>query len=334
MIQIKFDPKKLTGDKRRTWDEWIAKADAATQEVIKEWIDWKQRWHAWEQQYRATKDPALAKLEPQFEPQFKEDVWKGFRDWLLENVFNNKCAYCETYITRAIPDTEHFRPKKQVRDKVSGSDRSVIVKIKDEDGNELPHPGYFWLAYNWKNLLPSCHFCNRYEGKKDQFPALQHVAVTRLTADQIKKLSYQIIKQDGTEDIFYLEPEDLDAREQRKLLHPYFDDPTEHLVFGMDGKVIAKQGSAMASETIRVFNLDDPDITAMRATQQSNADREYLVALAAVKDLQSKQKAAKEVLREYVQGKYPYAAAVISYLHTEFGGSPLDPEKLIAEGFE
>jgi len=90
----------------------------------------------------------------------------------------------------------------------------------------------------------------------------------------------------------------------------------------------------MASETIRVFNLDDPDITAMRATQQSNADREYLVALAAVKDLESKQKAAKEVLREYVQGKYPYAAAVISYLHTEFGGSPLDPEKLIAEGFE
>ena len=335
MIQIKFNPRELTGEKKRTWDEWVAKADAATRDVIKEWIAWKKRWHAWEERYRVTKDPKLKKREPQFDPKFQEDVWKGFRDWLLVNVFNNKCAYCETYMTRFIPDTEHFRPKKQVRDKVAGSENSVIVKITDEEGNEIEHPGYFWLAYNWKNLLPSCHFCNRYEGKKDLFPAFKHVAVTRLTRDQINKLKYRITLQEGTEDIFYLEPEDLDVRENRKLLHPYYDDPKEHLVFSMgDGSIGTKEGSLMGAETIRIFNLDDADITELRAIQQANADREYLGALAAVKDLQSKQRAAKAVLRQYVQGKLPYAASVIAHLHVPFANSPLDPERLIAEGLE
>ena len=24
------------------------------------------------------------------------------------------------------------------------------------------HPGYYWLVYNWKNLLPACTHCNQY----------------------------------------------------------------------------------------------------------------------------------------------------------------------------
>lgn len=334
MIRIKFNPEDLIGDKRQEWNDWLAAADAATRAVINQWLEWRQDWREWDQQYRATNDPALLRREPKFDPEFQENVWTGLRDWLLENVFHNKCAYCETYLTRVIPDTEHFRPKKRVRDKLPGSESPAVVKITDEDGNEIQHPGYFWLAYNWKNLLPSCHFCNRYEGKKDEFPALQHVAVTRLTPEQIVTLNFPIIRQDDTEDIFYLEPEDLDVRENRKLVHPYFDDPTDHFVFGMDGSVDAKEGSSMAEETIRVFNLRDPDLKTQRANQQWNADRDYLLALTTARDVGRKKQAAKAVLRQYLHGPSPYAAAVISYLHAEFADSPLDPERLIAEGLE
>ena len=61
----------------------------------------------------------------------------------LEALFHGKCAYCETYYASQGPvDIEHYRPKGGVED--------------DPD-----HWGYWWLAADWKNLLPSCIDCNR-----------------------------------------------------------------------------------------------------------------------------------------------------------------------------
>lgn len=61
----------------------------------------------------------------------------------LEALFHGKCAYCETrYDVGAPVDIEHFRPKGEVAD-VPG------------------HRGYWWLAADWENLLPSCIDCNR-----------------------------------------------------------------------------------------------------------------------------------------------------------------------------
>jgi hypothetical protein len=40
------------------------------------------------------------------------------------------------------------------------------AKAKAKGGKSVEHPGYFWLAYHWKNLLPSCAFCNAHLGKK------------------------------------------------------------------------------------------------------------------------------------------------------------------------
>lgn len=61
----------------------------------------------------------------------------------LEKLFHGKCAYCETYYSSSQPvDVEHFRPKAAI----------------DDDKN---HPGYWWLAMEWSNLLPSCIDCNR-----------------------------------------------------------------------------------------------------------------------------------------------------------------------------
>src|SRR5712691_15858 len=93
----------------------------------------------------------------------------------LSGPFHGKCAYCESFIAADQPgDLDHFRPK----GKVTNSDHQSIM-IQDEQGHAMPHPGYYWLAYDWRNLLPSCEDCNRPStqktggqliGKWDQFP--------------------------------------------------------------------------------------------------------------------------------------------------------------------
>ncbi|HYR27378.1 MAG TPA: hypothetical protein VEU30_02875 [Thermoanaerobaculia bacterium] len=61
----------------------------------------------------------------------------------LDRLFHEKCAYCESsYRAVDARDIEHFRPKAKI--------------------NEKPdHPGYWWLAAVWTNLLPSCPPCNQ-----------------------------------------------------------------------------------------------------------------------------------------------------------------------------
>lgn len=69
---------------------------------------------------------------------------------------NGKCAYCEVIVPRPYADAhiDHWRPKGAVR------------QTKDDTPQR---PGYYWLAYDWSNLLLSCLFCNR-DNKKTFFP--------------------------------------------------------------------------------------------------------------------------------------------------------------------
>jgi len=64
-----------------------------------------------------------------------------------------KCCYCENRVTKSYNDVEHYRPK-------ASADRSP--------GSLLKH-GYWWLAFNWDNLLYACPLCNR-TAKNDRFP--------------------------------------------------------------------------------------------------------------------------------------------------------------------
>ena len=66
---------------------------------------------------------------------------------------HGKCAFCESRFTHvAYGDVEHFRPK--------GS----VGEVRPFD-----RPGYFWLAYEWRNLYASCQVCNQ-RHKKNAFP--------------------------------------------------------------------------------------------------------------------------------------------------------------------
>ena len=65
----------------------------------------------------------------------------------------NKCCYSEAKLVRDSVAVEHFRPKGAIG--IRGS------KNKD-------YPGYYWLAYEWTNLLLVKHGVN--SDKKDYFP--------------------------------------------------------------------------------------------------------------------------------------------------------------------
>lgn len=69
-----------------------------------------------------------------------------------------KCCFCESKIGHiSYGDVEHFRPK------------GGWIQADEQ----LNKPGYFWLAYNWENLLLSCQLCNQ-RFKKNHFPLINN----------------------------------------------------------------------------------------------------------------------------------------------------------------
>ncbi|MCZ6892636.1 MAG: TIGR02646 family protein [Gammaproteobacteria bacterium] len=145
----------------------------------------------------------------------------------LEALTSMKCAYCEVPLARFDWDVEHYRPKGRVRERAD-------------------HPGYYWLTYNWKNLLPSCTFCNQNRkerptfedptpgdtgGKFDQFPV----------EDEKKRAM------DHTHNV---------KREVPLLLDPCSEDPAEHIAYDPTGRIFPLPGSKKGETSIRVFRLN------------------------------------------------------------------------------
>jgi uncharacterized protein (TIGR02646 family) len=113
------------------------------------------QWQAWRGKAREATDALVSHYHPGDDVKLQEQLYKDAKPFLLD-LFHGKCAYCETVISSNQPgDVEHYRPKGRIRDK-----DGQVVKVRF--GNkEVEHPGYWWLAYDWRNLLPSCADCNR-----------------------------------------------------------------------------------------------------------------------------------------------------------------------------
>jgi 5-methylcytosine-specific restriction endonuclease McrA len=119
----------------------------------------------------------------------------------LMKLFYGKCGYCETPISGTVAmDVDQLRPKQ---------------RALNADGSTSPE-AYWWLAYEWTNLYPTCGNCNRMKGSRFPIEGPRATAETRGAA--------------------------LDA-EKPLLLDPCVDRPDEHLVFSADGQV--------ASNTLR-----------------------------------------------------------------------------------
>jgi 5-methylcytosine-specific restriction endonuclease McrA len=70
-------------------------------------------------------------------------------------LYHGKCVYCESPLrVDGWDQLDHFRPKKAV----------LGINRKPVEIGKLRHPGYYWLAYDWQNLVPSCAICNQQKG--------------------------------------------------------------------------------------------------------------------------------------------------------------------------
>ncbi|TPN82575.1 endonuclease [Mesorhizobium sp. CU2] len=138
----------------------------------------------------------------------------------LEQLFHGKCAYCESFYGATQPvDVEHFRPKGEVE-------------------NADAHPGYWWLAMEWTNLLPSCIDCNRRRKQKTPSPRGNGKATLLDSGEFDRSKSLNT----GKECAFPLiggvvramKPSDDLSAERRLLIDPTIDDPDAHLAFHVD----------------------------------------------------------------------------------------------------
>jgi uncharacterized protein (TIGR02646 family) len=73
----------------------------------------------------------------------------------LIRMQHKKCCFCEAYVRHiSSGDVEHYRPK---------------AGFRQQEGDDLERPGYYWLAYDWENLFFCCELCNR-RHKRNLFP--------------------------------------------------------------------------------------------------------------------------------------------------------------------
>ncbi len=250
MISVKFDPTQLEGAEKDWWDRWQRRAEAAI-------------------------DGAIADMEANRPHTFKSEIWRELKEWLLDNVFHKKCAYCESKITAtSFGDAEHYRPKGK-----------VTVKGQTVEG----HRGYYWLAYHWKNLIPACQRCNSDLGKLTQFPvAKKHIQR----------------HEKGRAD-----PDALDALEEPLLLHPYRDDPRKHLQFGLRGIIAPRDGSVRGKETVEICSLYRDDLRSERQREQEAGWLRFLSLL-----MQTDPNAYKVYEGLLKTGSESYSAAVLDYI--------------------
>ncbi|HEX5853470.1 MAG TPA: hypothetical protein VFY36_10305 [Solirubrobacteraceae bacterium] len=210
MIHVPFDPQTLHGEQRDWWKRWSTRADTATRAAID-----------------AHEEGGII---------FKAKIWAELREWLFQNVFHGKCAYCEGKVRpQSWGAAEHWRPKKRVSTRRDGVECTLA-----RDGEE--HPGYYWLAYEWQNILPVCDTCNAGKAKGTQFPVAG---------------SHAFSPGEGAT------TGELNRYEQPLLLHPFRGgeyDPGKHIYFDEFGIPHPHPNSEHGRVSIDVFWLDREDL--------------------------------------------------------------------------
>jgi hypothetical protein len=119
----------------------------------------------------------------------------------LNKYYLTKCAYCEMHCKGEI---EHYRPKLGI--------------IEDST-----HDGYYWLCYEWSNLVPACRYCNTEGGKGNQFPLIDSAKRVKTPNLYLKKLNYKRCSAAGKPLL----------GETAFLLHPEIDNPKKFFTFNL-----------------------------------------------------------------------------------------------------
>jgi len=268
MRHVNFDPSSLRGKDATWWKHWSARADAEKRLLIK---------------------ARLSGEERDFDPVILSEL----KEWLLHNVFYNKCALCEYDVVSDHyygDSEEHYRPKSEVTEEHGGHIEPVLMP----DGH--PHPGYYWVAYDWRNLFPLCPRCSR-KGKGTQFPIdAERVSDPRKGPDT----------------------ETLDKIEVPQLLNPYKDYPAKDLKFGVKGTVTALSRNGLA--TIEVLHLGGEAFATARQWQQERAWSAFELLIAqAARQARPISELLERYMETYTGPKAPFSQAVSDYLDIKLG---------------
>lgn len=174
--------------------------------------------------------------------------------------FHGKCSFCES--GSEILHVEHFRPKKAVAG-VPG------------------HHGYYWLAYDYRNLLLACDDCN-VGRKQNRFPL-----------EDESKRAWK-----STDDL---------TSEAPYLLNPLIDDPREHLGIDLEtGALVHK--TARGKKIIEVLGLNERE--SLRFARLVLVDSIRIKWEVAKRDPDpSKRALALQFLRECAEGRHPFTLA-------------------------
>ncbi len=220
------------------------------------------------------------------------------RKYIKENYFFSdkapffgKCAYCETPIEDIFPgDVEHYRPKGKVTDEKYNEiykQKDDGTFILDDAGNKILHPGYYWLAYEWTNLIPSCTYCNRPKkdfGKRNCFPV------------------------EGI-NVFTIGDENL---EKALLINPIdkIEDPETHISVDFDtGALIAR--TKKGKMTIELLGLNKRRHLRLGRLKAINDARTQLTKL--IHNIHQRQEAIDEI-QEYTKGNRSYSFAFVAFI--------------------
>ena len=188
----------------------------------------------------------------------------------LRTLQRDKCCYCESkHSASSASRIDHFRPRGAVR---------------QGKGSEKLYPGYYWLAYEWDNLVISCEKCNGM--KSDYFP----------------------LEEPGQRARNHLDPID---RESPLLLNPYAEtNLSKHLAF--DGSACEPR-SKRGRVTVATLRLNRPELQEQRQCLLS------LLALLCQVEREpnlccSVRLRAKRKIESLARPDAPYSAMAQSYL--------------------
>ena len=159
----------------------------------------------------------------------------------LSILYNNKCCICERDRGTEL-QIDHYRPKKP---------RDFQTRM------EYNQPGYYWLCYEWSNLIPLCSKCNG--NKSNKFPLNTWDETNRVSHINVKGLNP-------------FEPYSLDWLQKQELplmINPEYDkQPERHFAFHTNGRIVGRTDEG--KETIKICQLNRKDLVRERLKIRQN----------------------------------------------------------------
>lgn len=236
---IKINASAPSGTK---YDKWQIRASARRESDITKWKS--------DGKLTPGPDPD-PKAWAEIRPKQNQKIWADFKDVFLNEAFNDKCAYCEGNHSSGYPaNVEHYRPKNGVT----------------ENRTQIDHPGYFWLAYEWENLLLACAHCNGPHPSMRAGKEISHEG--KLNEFRIR--GKRVYEPSDDRSAWRQELKD----ERPLLINPCLDNPAEHIYFLENGMLYHK--TPEGEETIEVCDLNRPALVNARLTLAKNVARQRL----------------------------------------------------------